>query len=167
MNYCYAKGHTAPVTSSSQAGFLRLFCRRTGLSFTPREVRHSPFFRLFFFTLRQVVSELASESNALIPTASVLMIFFPSDHMLVRPVTTAIRKTSFKFITGNTRVMHMLRCLLAIRGACSRKVHVAYSYCTRYSIRGWGFTAAVRVVFFDIGGRLILDGSSVILYLIR
>jgi hypothetical protein len=47
------------------------------------------------------------------------------------------------------------------------------SYCIRllyplqYRIRGWGFAAAVRVIFFDTGGRLILDGSSVPLYLIR
>ncbi|KAI0285314.1 hypothetical protein BGY98DRAFT_945290, partial [Russula aff. rugulosa BPL654] len=166
MSYRYVKGHAAPVTSS-QAGFPHLFCRRTGLSFTPRNARLAPFFRLFFFTvLRQVASELALESDALIPAVLVLMIFFPSDRMLVRPVTTATRKASFK--TGNTRVMHMLRCLLLEGHAPGKFILHTVTVPVTVSEAGGSctFMVAVRVIFFDTGGRLTLDGSSVILYLI-
>lgn len=53
----------------------------------------------------------------------------------------------------------MLHCLL-LEGHAPRKVHIAHSTASEAKV----FTAPVRVIFFDTGGRLILDGSPVPLY---
>ena len=89
--------------------------------------------------------------------------------MLVRPVTTATRKAVFKLKTGNTCITHMLHCLL-FEGYVPGMFHIALHTVTvlLYPLQypRLGFTATV-VIFFDTGGRFILDGSSLSLYLMR